>query len=520
MNELSIERMTASIADWPEPEQVPSMLRHVAEGRLDDALRQHPLPDGDWCVRRLAMAVELDPDRPLSALETTWADQVVTALRQSLLDGSTDVVHFTRPEQAIDDVLAGLVSRDYAHTWAWRQLGLVGPTDPQPDADPRALLLVALGRLRGGTAAAVARLVAHTSVARAHRLLGGEGWHRIATIAAAESGATWNPLAPPFTAAGHRADSELHGHGATQVTSSPEMPAEGEDVRPLINGSMAQLATAVVSNGVLSTAFRGSGLRVDAVTLRSWAVLALAEVDPVLLGRTGRDLEDLVRAIADRLQPQPSPGFSVGARTSRSAPETRAKAPATDDDAESADPHGRAEQAHGEAGSGGDEPADVGSPTAWGGLLFLLNTATAAGLPQALDEPPFLARTAGWVLHGIGLRLVPVAADDPVLLALAGVTEVPVADADEFQRRALAICAERWVAQTADLLRACGAQAGEDAELVRRIARRDAIIDRESGWIEMTLRLSDVDVDVRRAGLDIDPGWVPWLGHVVRFRYE
>jgi hypothetical protein len=27
-------------------------------------------------------------------------------------------------------------------------------------------------------------------------------------------------------------------------------------------------------------------------------------------------------------------------------------------------------------------------------------------------------------------------------------------------------------------------------------------------------------VEVRRAGLDLDPGWIPWLGAVVRFVYE
>jgi hypothetical protein len=31
--------------------------------------------------------------------------------------------------------------------------------------------------------------------------------------------------------------------------------------------------------------------------------------------------------------------------------------------------------------------------------------------------------------------------------------------------------------------------------------------------------LDTVDVQVRRAGLDIDPGWVSWLGTVVRFCY-
>ena len=53
-----------------------------------------------------------------------------------------------------------------------------------------------------------------------------------------------------------------------------------------------------------------------------------------------------------------------------------------------------------------------------------------------------------------------------------------------------------------------------------RVAKRDAAVDRKPGWIEIHLSLADVDLDIRRAGLDIDPGWLPWLGRVVRFRYE
>jgi hypothetical protein len=33
------------------------------------------------------------------------------------------------------------------------------------------------------------------------------------------------------------------------------------------------------------------------------------------------------------------------------------------------------------------------------------------------------------------------------------------------------------------------------------------------------MRHSQVDMTVRRAGLDLDPGWVPWLGRVVQFHY-
>lgn len=38
--------------------------------------------------------------------------------------------------------------------------------------------------------------------------------------------------------------------------------------------------------------------------------------------------------------------------------------------------------------------------------------------------------------------------------------------------------------------------------------------------LDVVLDLGTVDLRVRRAGLDLDPGWVPWLGRVVGFRYE
>jgi hypothetical protein len=38
--------------------------------------------------------------------------------------------------------------------------------------------------------------------------------------------------------------------------------------------------------------------------------------------------------------------------------------------------------------------------------------------------------------------------------------------------------------------------------------------------VDVVLPLRDLDLRVRRAGLDADPGWVPWLGRVVTFHYE
>jgi hypothetical protein len=38
--------------------------------------------------------------------------------------------------------------------------------------------------------------------------------------------------------------------------------------------------------------------------------------------------------------------------------------------------------------------------------------------------------------------------------------------------------------------------------------------------MRVVLRAEDADTDVRRAGLDRDPGWVPWLSRSVRFHFE
>jgi len=38
--------------------------------------------------------------------------------------------------------------------------------------------------------------------------------------------------------------------------------------------------------------------------------------------------------------------------------------------------------------------------------------------------------------------------------------------------------------------------------------------------IDMRFDIALAELSVRRAGLDIDPGWVPWFQRVVTFRYQ
>lgn len=163
------------------------------------------------------------------------------------------------------------------------------------------------------------------------------------------------------------------------------------------------------------------------------------------------------------------------------------------------------------------EPRETSCLTAWAGLLFLINSAAEAAVPEAvLDDPALEARPLPWVLHGIARRLVPAAPDDPAVLAFAGLTAPPTSPASDLEHRSLDAHAHRWAAATAVRL---GSEDVDPRTVVTEVALRRGEITVEPGWVEVLLPFDAIDVDIRRAGLDLDPGWVRWLGTVVRFGY-
>jgi hypothetical protein len=158
----------------------------------------------------------------------------------------------------------------------------------------------------------------------------------------------------------------------------------------------------------------------------------------------------------------------------------------------------------------------------------MLNTAEAAGIPDAINEDSRLAdRPLRWALHQLGQRLVPIPATDPAALALAGIppgaSRFADAELTDTEDIALAEHAGQWAGVTREVLRQAQhkSQHGDDVATttVWSLARRRGRIVADPGWLDVYLDLDTVDIAVRRAGLDLDPGWVSWLGTVVRFRY-
>jgi hypothetical protein len=169
-------------------------------------------------------------------------------------------------------------------------------------------------------------------------------------------------------------------------------------------------------------------------------------------------------------------------------------------------------------------PARVRAPTAFGGLPFLLNLASDLGWPARLSADPLLeARGTRWTLYQLGRCLLPAdGRHDPGLLAFAGLApgaDSPGADdpaPDAAEAAALAAVRVELLAALRGRLPSAPA---DDGALLMLVCRRAGAILADPGWLELHLAHDEVRTDVRIAGLDLDPAWVPWLGLVIRFVY-
>ena len=143
-----------------------------------------------------------------------------------------------------------------------------------------------------------------------------------------------------------------------------------------------------------------------------------------------------------------------------------------------------------------------GAATAGAGLYFLLN---ALRRLKTADD-----RLDRWFLAHLFRRMARdarIADDDPILLwTRVTLAEDDPVEIDARQLRLWALRIRRWCWRNG------------------RIAARDVIcrpgrVTLTATDLDVSLALDAVDVRIRRIGLDLDPGWVPWFGRVVRFHY-
>lgn len=556
MTQLIVRRLTASARAADEP-RVRRLLAGLADSGLDRALAGAGLPAGDWCLRRVAVTVPMEDDRGDAWLEEQWSAALIAALRQLIGRGNGDAVHYPRPVDGVADLLAGAAAGRTEREWAWRQLGLLAAGDPSVAAAPRAAAVAAVRRRPELALAALTGAIQRVGVEALHRLLAPGGWTEVAAAVRAAHG----PGVP----------GSLAEH--TPESGGPGVPGSLAERTPESGREVDRLAEDVLDRSRLAAAFRRARIRADPETAAAWAVLAGAEAEPALTRRPAANavlarlaaafggppapkhrtedavrVRDQARPVADRARPvadrptiEDGPDDAGRVATASRSDVRRTTAPdlpPAERPAVDPEPAPSASRTRAGRTTRDSRPADSDQPgpasddgesaelwrTPWAGLLFLLATTTAAGVPDELLADEALAdRPLGWTLHHLGCRLVPAAPTDPAVFALAGA--VPSRRPPRPEPRtvpaaagALDRHAGRWAEVTARRLEPDGSR--DPYAVVAEIAARAGTLSVWPGWLEVHLPLDSVDVAVRRAGLDTDPGWVPWLGTVVMFRYE
>jgi hypothetical protein len=483
---------------------------------LSRALANRQLPDVyAVCIPYLEVPVLLDPDASPRLAAERWAEQlidevaaVVTAAHRTDL-GTTDdraltvpgsrdcdqPVVYRRELDAVVDFVTSAAAGDRARLWAWNQIGL-WTHSTVPAGDDVARLLARRPEL----AAPVLQIVGRSGSLP----LSAGGWHAVAAsvVTLVGSTSTTEAAADLLVAAGVGPPGSATRQGGGRVFG-PRWPDRIGPPAALIesNRDYQQIAA------VIPEAVWHGGTIDQCLAL---ATLALAVRAPTLV----RGPEAVAAVVAAAIS---SPSMErTASESGPGGPESRETAagcedpPAGIDDALATADTARTPTEP----DPGPSPLPAAEPmeTEHGGVLFLIHPLVELAVLEEIEaaEPaPFLAELVSSITG------VPV--DDPAVLLLAGgerdVVDSVVSTVDRTILDAQAARVTAWLRKRLD-------PGSDDDQGFDWIWRRHAVIENWPGWIEATMALDSVDLRIRAAALDLDPGFVWWLGSIVRFRYD
>ncbi|TCO80647.1 hypothetical protein EV699_113125 [Plasticicumulans lactativorans] len=502
--------------------------RRMNEQALGLAIEELGLNHEFVCLREVRVPVLLHVQEPDAKLLADWSRLIAYGIAARIAEGDDGVVRYPSRVAAMADFCACVARGDHRRAWAWRRFGL---NVDGPSAAER--VLHCLLEVDSLTLPALKHLAAAGTLAPVAAQLGPADWQ--ALVASAISGSEVPVLeAPP------------QGAAAQAWIAAPASAA----FKRLVRAMLARSLLAAPLTPLVAAALGREGEGGPALARTLVALIAL-ETEPLVLwnGDYEACLAELARALTNLPPPAAPapPAPAAAAPRQRTADDTPATAAKAGDDARAA-PEPRAPKRpvlhESRRQRPPDEPprlaglSDWVAPTAavppdayvprvdacteWGGLLFLLKLIDEIDLPRRAAEDAALAGLSRrWVMHALALRLVPVAPDDPAALAFCGLAPDrappdPCGEVDAAARAWLDAAAAEVVQTLHAVLPTVRVR---PEELVTFVCRRRARVVADPGWIELHFELDRVEVEVRRAGLDLDPMYVPWIGAVVRFLY-
>jgi hypothetical protein len=473
--------------------------------------------DEEVCIRSLTVVVPIRLDVSDTAVTKQWGEAIAAAVNKELSrlperDSSPALVRYRSRGHALLDLVRSISSGNRERAWAWRQMGLVGRSESGRASE---LVVEALAGESQRIVPVLAEVARLDGLANTSALLTGSDWWTLAMAALA----------------------------ATRVTSLPlellSISASQQGREHAVSLSQKSRIWAARPERLSETFFLGRG----PVAL---SILVVLETEPALLILDPARGFDAVAALAERLamedvshhRDDPGAGTAEAERSeterresiekSKAAPRVNAEsdiaAKTPLEQSESVDSAGMDATSIEDSGKAADAPMTPSPLTQWGGLLFLLHLVDALGVPAAvMTGTAFRERSLPWVLHRLSLSLIPTVPDDPAALAFAGHapgSEPPISeptDPDAAELQALGMIRARLIKELREILER---RLDEEQVLLDEVTRREARIEAGPGWLVVHLSLTTTSTDIRRAGLDLDPGYLPWLGVVLKFSYE
>ncbi len=507
------------------------------EDMLETALERAAVPlHEEICIRNVHATVRLRLSRSDSDLAVVWSLALAEALAQMIRERRPGVVRYSSRHHALVDLLASVAAGDRARVWAWRQLGMWPRRDHVTGAAAAIdEALLTLAREARAAPAVLAEVARNGLLAPLLRAVNPELWERVARAAleaarASPSLAIPDAAPPPASTAIARRAIRIVGDSALIRGAAATLNLGRVDQG--LGRTIAVLGTLEADPGVLLASDAQARALLGAI--EAWfAAGGMSEPASIsydahhdLPSRAPVDAGDEVATPAITIVPQDATGGSRA--TANASAVTRSMAdriPAARDDTHHDLPGRAPVEPDDDAATRGSPIPDVRrrATTLAGGMLFLLHLVVERGFPEAILASATLSvRSLRWVMHQLALALVPLEPRDPAALGFAGLgpTDEPPSrrEPEPTEAERVAINALR-----ARLIEALWVRLGRPDEaqdvLLDRVCRRRAEVAADPGWIELRLLLDEVSIEVRRAGLDLDPGWLPWLGVVVRFAY-
>jgi hypothetical protein len=513
-----------------EKRRLDSVLRRAAGEMLELALERAGVRSSEIiCIRALNVPVSLRLSGADSALAAEWATMIAKATAMAARESLTCVRYFSRRLALIDmgiNIARGRLDR----VWAWRQIGFWQRHESIDMSTAVREFGEAMRREPQSIVAVLASLAARGLLRPLAPYLE-KSWSQLAFALLEAAGvsvvdANWMTLRGDFILATQQQEPAR--------VSAPASDAEADSVPPVWDDRFTEIAIDRARYTLARSAIlRDLGsVNLPESTPKALAILALLECEPALSQVAVTHLfaaADVICDIDFRRAPTPLNRSSHFTRRSISGkPRSEAKAKALP--LKSAEPNRERLLEHAqqqeELSPRIESPGPMRSQalTSFGGLLYLLHLVGALKIPvRAMISEAVAKRGLAWFQHRLALALQPVEADDPAALAFSGLG--PAAQHPSRRQPPPSLEEQEFIdamaAEVQDALCKLFSEPMHTPEkLMQFVCRRQAQVVADPGWLESRFSRQDVSVEIRRSGLDIDPGYLAWLGVVVKFVYE